>query len=194
MPRPARGRARKCKVLRQPLDGPHQPLRHDHPADPPAGHAMVLREGVDDHRIGLELQRGGGGRAVGEAMIDLVRDQRQAEAAGASAEIAEGIRHDHRARGIGRAHHEDAVQGSRFVSGLQQIGRGGEAILFAQHHGHRLDAERGEDVAIGRIARLRHADPVARIEQCHEGQRNPAEEPVVTTTCSGATVTPYRPR
>ena len=37
-------------VLRQPLDPAHMVLGHDHPADAPAGHGEVLREGVDDDR------------------------------------------------------------------------------------------------------------------------------------------------
>ena len=40
-------RHRDGEILLQPLDRPHQRLRHHHPADAPAGHAEIFRERID---------------------------------------------------------------------------------------------------------------------------------------------------
>ena len=66
------------QVLLQHLGAPHQVLGQHHPADAPAGHAVVFGERVDDDGIVADLQRRRLFRAIGQAVIDLVGDQRDA--------------------------------------------------------------------------------------------------------------------
>ena len=54
----------------------------------------------------------------------------------------------------------------------------------------RLEAERLQDVAIGRIARRGDGDALAGIERLRKASTKPADEPVVTMIRSGATPTP----
>ena len=50
-------RRRDVEALRDPLDRPDEFFRQHHPADAPAGHAIVFREGVDDRDVVAERQR-----------------------------------------------------------------------------------------------------------------------------------------
>ena len=61
-PRPARGRAPRCRGSAPGARRANQGLRHDHPADAPAGHATVFRERVDDDRVGIESAERGPAR------------------------------------------------------------------------------------------------------------------------------------
>ena len=65
------------EVSRQAVHRALQLLRHQQPAQPPAGHREVLRKAVDHHGISRCLPRAaGGGRAlVHQAVVDLVADQ-----------------------------------------------------------------------------------------------------------------------
>src|SRR5690606_19171634 len=68
-------RRRNVEILGQLLDGPHQLLGNDHPANPPAGHREVLGEAVYDHDVVGVLESRLRRHAVGQTMIDLIRDE-----------------------------------------------------------------------------------------------------------------------
>ena len=57
---------------------------------------------------------------------------------------------------------------------IEQLGRRLEAVLGLARQQHRLDAERGKDIAIGGIARRRERDPVADIEGGEETEQESA--------------------
>ena len=143
-------------------------FRQHHPADPPAGHAIVFRERVDDDDIVAQRQRGHVRRGVGKAVIDLVRDGGDPELARRRDELFEvGGRND-RAGRVGRAGKEHALQRLFGMRGGKVCG-GQVAAADGLDLDH-LDAERGEDVAIGRIAGRRHRDAVADVEHGEEGE------------------------
>ena len=154
---------RDVEVLRQPLDRAHETLRHDHPADAPAGHAVVFRERVDHDRVVVGRQRRRRRRGVGEAMIDLVGDEPQAEPPAGLAE-----------RGAARAPRSSCRTGSpgswrgrraRGFVGMRlfdRLRRHDPAVGFGQRDDDRFKTERFQDVAIGRIARCRDRDALCR--------------------------------
>ena len=74
------GRLRKRRradeqILRQSLGGADHALGHDHPADAPARHAIILAEGVDDDRIVILAEGAHFIAIINEAVINLVRYQ-----------------------------------------------------------------------------------------------------------------------
>ena len=75
---------------------------------------------------------------------------------------------EHGAGRVGGAGQHEAVQ--RPVDGRELPGRGLEAGRGVDRDRHHLDVERPQDVAVGRIARHRHGDPVAGIEGGEEAQ------------------------
>ncbi len=68
-------RRRDVEILRQAFDRARQIRWHHHPAEPPAGHAVIFRERVDDDRVGAERTRGLRRLFVGNAVINLIRDE-----------------------------------------------------------------------------------------------------------------------
>ncbi len=126
---------------------------------------------IDDGVV-VEGERGRGRRGVGQAVIDLVRDEPQAEIAGRSRRAAPGpSRADHGPGGVGRAHGEHAVRaalrGAR-ASTASAVMIQPSAFVSGMTTG--VKVERRQDVAVGRIARRRDRDPVAGIEQAQEGE------------------------
>ena len=77
------------EVLHQPLDAADVRFGHHHPADAPAGHREVLREGVDDVDLVGDLEGRDGAAAVLDAVVDLVGDEGEVELGGALDERAE---------------------------------------------------------------------------------------------------------
>src|SRR3954453_4860182 len=69
-----RRRRRDEKMLRQLLEAAHRMRRQHDPAEPPAGHAEVLRKAVDHHDLARQTERCPRLRAVGESLVDLVDD------------------------------------------------------------------------------------------------------------------------
>ena len=110
-PRSATAPAAKCRgsaAIRS--TGRTSAFRQHHPADPPAGHAVVFGERVDDDDFVAERQRGHVGRRIGEAVIDLVRDRGDAELRAGRDELFEIGRRNHCAGRIGRAGEQHALQ------------------------------------------------------------------------------------
>ena len=126
---------------------------------------------------------------VGDAVVDLVGNRAGCRVSrhqlGEPREFAGG---DHRAGRVCRAGDDQAVERARL--GEQFRGRLIMGVL-ADRDQHRLDAERRQDVAIGRIAWHGEPDPVARFKGGEKASRKAAEEPVVTTTSAGSTAIPY---
>ena len=76
------GRGRDEEVLGQPLDRPDQGLGQHQPAEPPAGHAEILGEAVDQDGLGRHAEHGARPLLVGDAVIDLVDDEAKAASGG----------------------------------------------------------------------------------------------------------------
>ena len=101
--------ARDVEVLGDALDRAHQRLGQHHPADAPAGHAVVFGERVDDDRVAVgELQRGRRRAGVDQAVVDLVGDEEDAEILGRLDQRLQRVRRHHRAGRIGGAGDEHA--------------------------------------------------------------------------------------
>ena len=103
-------------------------------------------------------------------MIDLVGYEPQPQAAAGLAQFRQRLAADHGAGWVGGAHGKNAVQGLLRMGFFDGLGRHDPAVGLGERDRHRLDAERLQDIAIGRIARCRdrHALPV--IEQAQESQ------------------------
>ena len=102
-----------------------------------------------------------------QAVIDLV---------GYEGDVARAGLGDQGGQRIARQHGARRVAGRRDDQSLQihplQIGRHGlQAVLGPRGQAHGHQRQRAQDLAIAGIARLPQADPVPRIEQRREGQK-----------------------
>ena len=101
-------------VDRQVLDGGHQLLGKNRPAQSPSRHPEVLGEGVDDDGLGVGLQDGAGGCAVlariGQAQVDLVDDPPGAAFACQCTDRLQLLEGDRRARGVGGGRQHDRAR------------------------------------------------------------------------------------
>jgi hypothetical protein len=71
-------RGRDEEILRERLDAPHERVGREEPAQAPAGHLEILREAVHHQDVLAVLRRGARVDAVGEALVDLVHEERAA--------------------------------------------------------------------------------------------------------------------
>ena len=166
------GRRRDEEVLGQALHGAQQVLGQDHPAEPPAGHREILREAVDDDGVLSELQRGVGRALVGDAVIDLVRDQAQAAVGAVVGQGTQFLAPQHRSGRIGGAGDDQAVEPA--IESVEKLGGRLEAVLRLGWNQDRLHTQRGQDVAVGRVAGRGQRDPVAGLESRQKGQQETA--------------------
>ena len=90
---------------------------------------------------------------------------------------AERLRSHHGAGRIVRACHQHAAQRLRAVRRDERFGRQRKPRVAAHRDRHRLAAQRCQHVAIGRIARAREGDAVARLEHGEKRQHEPCRRP-----------------
>ena len=154
----------------QAIDRPHQRFRQHHPADAPAGHAEIFGERVDDHDVVGHPRCGLGRERIIEAVIDLVGDEPDPLSFRSGDEIAQRLARHHGAGRVGGTCDQHALERRLAMRREQQLGRDRPARRLRRLDHHRLAAERREDMAIGRIARQRDRDAVARLEQREECQ------------------------
>ena len=159
------------QVLLQLLDRPDQDFRQDQPADTPPGHAVVFRERVHDYRIGREGERGLGRLLVGQPVVDLIRDEGDAQLITGCADSGQILAAHHRARGIGRAHQQDAVERRSRMGRHDHLSCDDIAAGLAGLDTDGLDTQRMEDVEIGGVTGSRNSHPRTGIEQGQEGQQ-----------------------
>src|SRR5215470_2359730 len=156
---------RHREIALQAIERPHERLRRHHPADTPSGHTEIFGEGVDDDAVVREPRRGFRRKGVVEAVIDFVGDEPDALALGGGDERGQRLRRHHGAGGIGGAGDEHALERRPAMRRHQHLRRDRPARRLRGLDPHRLAAERAEDMAIGRIARQRHRDAIAGLEQ-----------------------------
>ena len=162
------GRGRDEEVLGQALDRLDELRRQHEPAQAPAGHAEILGEAVDQDRFRCRGERRPGPVLVGDAVVDLVHDEADGPLAAEGGQGRKILLAEHGAGRVGGARQHEAVQ--RPVDGRELPDGGLEPGRGVDRDRHHLDVERSQDVAVGRIARHRHGDPVAGIEGGEEAQ------------------------
>ena len=161
-----RGEEQAADIGAQQLGGP---LRRDDPAEPPAGHRIIFRKAVDDDGAIIEFEQRMRRRVIGEAVVDLVRNDADAAALGNRGDGGKARRIDHRAGRVGRAGEDQAL---RRVHQCFEMTRGNletRGGIGADLHRHPRQREHG--VAIGDIARPGEGDAVPRCEQRRDGER-----------------------
>ena len=143
-------------VLLQALDDVDERIGYDDPADAPAGHRPVLREAVDDERVGLVVEDARRRLAVDDAVVDLVGDDGDV--------VAPTEAGDHRQRLVvvdraGRVRGRGDDQPVEVTDGLELIDGRRPSIHRIDRDRHRVDSECGEHVAVARVARARRCRP-----------------------------------
>ena len=109
-----------------------------------------------------------------EAVIDFIGDETDAGAFGHGDQAGERLARHHGAGGIGRAADQHAFQRRPAMGGEQRL-PGQRVTGFARClDQHRFAAERGQDMAIRRIAGHRDRNPIARLEH---GEKRQDESP-----------------
>ena len=162
----ARVRRADEEILHQPLDPPDVGLGHHHPADPPAGHREVLREGVDDVDLVRDSERRDRPAAVLDAVVDLVRDEGEAALLGPADQRGE----------VGRATASSpsgspgSRRGRRRDRPSRSLRHRLVAVLEPGLDADGLEIERLQDVAVARIAGIADRHPVAALEEAGEGE------------------------
>jgi hypothetical protein len=110
------------------------------------------------------------GVLIGQPVIDLVGDVPEAEPAAFRRHGGDGVgRHHHTGR-IGGAHRQHTGERSLRMRPGDQLRRQREAGLGSDLDRDRLQPQRDQDVAIGRIARRSDGDTRARLETGQERQ------------------------
>ena len=117
-----------------------------------------------------KLRRRLGGKRIVEAVIDLVRDEADALAFRRRDQLRQRLGAHHGAGRIGGACDQHALERCAAMRVEQRIDRDRPARAGRDPDHHRFAAQRGEDVAVRRIARARDRDPVARLEHREERQ------------------------
>lgn len=116
---------------------------------------------------------GGLGLAVGDVVVDLVRDKGDALLVTILAEPLELLGGKHRARGVGGGGEDEALhllpppEPQALHHPLKLLGRDLKVVVHG--HRHHLAPQRGEDVAVAGVARAGDADHVPRVEGGEEG-------------------------
>ena len=100
-------------------------------------------------------------------------------------DVAQGIVALHRAGRVGRAHQQQAVELLRRIRRFDRRRRDREAIGRIDRQVDGLDAQRPENVAIGRIAGILIATRAPASNKARKAMTKPPDEPVVTATRCG---------
>jgi hypothetical protein len=167
-------RCADVQVLLEAFDDVDQRVGHDHPPHAPTGHRPVLREAVDHERLGMVIEHQRCGVPVDDAVVDLVGDHGDAAGSTRGGDLGECVRSQHGAGRIrGRGEHQP-----RQVASCVEVCRRRRPPALGPHRdrdGHHPEGQEG--VAVARIAGLEHPDPVARLEQREERQREARRRP-----------------
>ena len=152
------------KLPGQAVDRPTQPLRQQHPPQPPPGHRERLGERVHDDRFPRRLPRTAQRLPVADPVVDLVADQLNPVGRTPRARSARR-RPSSRSDSAGLATITPLSPGSSISTvGWNRV---------SGPHGNSTTSHpsASQDVAVGRIPRPRQRDPVARVEGSQERQR-----------------------
>ena len=172
------------EVAGQPVDRAAQPLGHEQPAQPPAGHREVLGEGVDDDRLarGRPGADVAGAPGVGDAVVDLVADQPDPGARAVGRQRGQLVRRQHGAGRVGRAGDDQPVDGRRAPRASRRwAGSGSPGRTAARRP--RSPARAGCCGSRGsRGGPSPTRSPTSNAAR--KASRKPPDEPVVTTTSS----------
>ena len=114
-------RHRYGEIALQPVDRAHQLRRQHHPAHPPAGHAEIFGERVDDHDVVRQPRGGLGRKGIVEAVIDLIGDEADALALCGRQQISERRRRHHGAGRVGGARYQHALERRPAMGRDQQV-------------------------------------------------------------------------
>ena len=162
------------------VDGAHEVLGQQHPAQTPARHAPVLAEGGDDDGRLVALPGadaawvGGPGLGIGHPVVDLVADEAHAVVGAPAGDRSELGAVDHRPGRVGGRGDDEARERPVGLGGVEQSRGGLVARVRTAVDLDDLAAERGEDVAVGRVAGPGERDPVTGLEGREEGEDEPA--------------------
>ena len=142
--------------------------RHDHPAQPPSGHAVIFGKAVHDDGVGRILQHRMGRFAKAEAMVDFIGDDANAPVGADGGDPRQFSGRNDRAGRVGGTGEDQAI-GCRGEHG-ERVGT--NLIAFGRAAGDfdRVQIERLQRIAIGDIARPCGRHPRARREQAGERQ------------------------
>ena len=110
-------------------------------------------------------------------MIDFIGNEGDAEPRADLADVAQGRCAHHRAGRVGRAHQQHAIERASRMFGLDHGGGDDMAVARAGGERRRLDPDRFENVAIGRIAGRRDRDPRAGVEKREERENESTRRP-----------------
>ena len=163
------------QVLLQRLDRTHQHFRHNDPAHAPTGHAEVLRERIDDDRLGRKLGGRHRRKRVVEPVIDLIRDEADACAVRCGDQVRHGLTRHHGAGRVCGTGDQHTLQRCLAV-GLQQH-LSGESVPcgIGRFDQNGLTSEGTQNVPIRRIAGRRDGNTIAGLERRqkreHKGSR-----------------------
>jgi len=122
----------------------------------------------------MRRERGcrGDGAFIVQAVVDLVADQPYAGAVAPRCDGGQLVGVQHGAGRVAGAGDDQPV--GRRIEPFQHSNAGLEPRFGSRLQDHRLDAQRGEDVDIGRVERRRQRHAVACVEGRQEGKRERA--------------------
>jgi hypothetical protein len=186
------GRRGHEQVLGQPAYRLDPVLRNHHPAEPPAGHRVVLGKAVDDDRVG-NLRQGRARRLIEhQPAVDLIHDQRTAPRPHHLGNRDQFPGAQERPRGVrGRSQHQ--CPGLRSPGG-RNLFRGGLKTLLGWHRKEDgRGTERRHELPIARVAGIRQEDPVARVRRSGQRQQNARGSPGRDHYALGVQRQPVRP-
>ncbi len=158
------------EVLCQPLHDRDHGLGHDHPAQAPARHVEVFAEAVDaDDVLADRERRVPEGLLVGEAEVDLVDEGEAVACLHGGVDAAQFIGRDRGARGVGGRRQQHAARLRAPMRG-DLVGAELEALPGGGGHEHRAAVRRAHEMAVARVARVRHEYLVALLDERQAGE------------------------
>jgi len=167
-----RGRANR-QVAGQRIDHLDQVVRHQEPADPPAGHREILGERVDDDSVPVGLPTAAGDPGVGDSVVDLVGDQPHPGGRAPGGQARELTRFQHGSGRVRRAGDDQPVQAQVLDHVHRRLVAGVRPALQVDD----LAAQGVQNVPVGRVTRPGQPDPAADVEGGEKGEQESARRP-----------------
>ncbi len=161
------GAGADIQILGQLLDFPDKTFGGDKVAQTPSGHGIELGKAVEDKGLVSDLQNGWGMAGVGQALVNLVRDDPQAQVG----QILHPLQAKQGASWVGRRIDHDSP-GVRAADLRDFIGSVLKSIVFINRDRKRDSAHKRDEVGVAGVSGIRDDDRFSVFQKSGKAQEH----------------------